>query len=655
MTDLSSDARRGGAALADGSVIGVSGQDVAGEQPDNQGLTAAEKRKAERAQRKAERDALDEEYRDLWAWNRIEKTLFGIFVAFLSVVMIAAGVTHVQGGRWFAVKTASMGTYAPVGALVVTEKVAADRDLAVGEVITFHHPRQPQLVFTHRIYEITDKGYVTKGDNSPDPDGWVVSNSNIIGVVKHHWYVLGFVLVGLPYFLIGLAFTALFARYGVRRLWRRQTYVVGVCLSYTITAWIIRPFLNAQLLGFDRKDGGVEATLVSTGIFPIRAQAIGGSSADLNAGEVGTVFTDEFARNGSFQIIPEANLTFWWWVVVVLFCLAPTFYVMLVGFPYFIKQSDAYTWVKERQSHEPGTHNFSELADEEDEEDDGVLAGEGCADASGPETGLAEGTDEVGVGEERAVTAGAPIPGLAFADESQTDGAETYNKSDIANSEDNLNDVARATSGPEVVGRAAVPAAPILPTQPEEAYGAAALEELLASPQRREERAQDDDVLGGNALAEALSASTDTPPGEAPATDVGEPKNPTRGLGDAPDDARQPAAGPVVIAEAFQGDEPGETVDSSETAAICETGESAPGIDLTSWFSTQLTTSELSDALPSSDTAVQAKSAGFAIPSQRRPEKPVAPAEVDQPSETAPQIQESGSAVETFFTFEGAE
>lgn len=327
-------------------------------------------KKLAKEQRKAEQAALDAEYEHLWAWNRIEKTLFWLFVAFTAFVMVGAAITYSQGGRWFAVRTPSMGTYAPVGALVVTEKVTQDRTLAVGEVITFNHPRQPQLVFTHRIHDITPAGYITKGDNGAKPDDWVVRDSDIIGVVKHHWYVLGFVLVGMPYFLIGLLITALVARYGVRRLWRRQTYVIGVCLSYTITAWIIRPFLNAELLGFLRKDGGVEATLVSTGIFPIRAQAIGGSSADLNAGEVGTVFTDEFARNGAFQVVPEANLTFWWWVAVILFCLLPTIYVMLVGFPYFITHSDVYTWVKERQAEEPGTQNFADLAEETSLEDD---------------------------------------------------------------------------------------------------------------------------------------------------------------------------------------------------------------------------------------------------------------------------------------------
>lgn len=53
-----------------------------------------------------------------------------------------------------------------------------------GDVIVFYHPRYSKdrgWIIVHRAIARTSQGFVTKGDNNPYKDSWIVPYDNLIG------------------------------------------------------------------------------------------------------------------------------------------------------------------------------------------------------------------------------------------------------------------------------------------------------------------------------------------------------------------------------------------------------------------------------------------------------------------------------------------
>lgn len=252
-----------------------------------------------------------------------------------AVVMLAAalallGGARAAGVRWFDITTASMGQAAPVGTLVVTSPASVG-GVHVGDVISFTPPHQDR-VFTHRVVELVSDGYRTKGDINASLDPWTVSHDHVIGTVTGYLYGGGFLLRGLPILAVGWLLVYLLTRRGDPS-WAWPARIVGASLVFSVASWVVRPWLNADMLGFAPSGGGVDASVVSTGILPIRAVAEGGTFADLVAGQVGTVHTAVTDEHGFFRIVPEPHLSFWWWVAVVAFCVLPLVVSVGIGLP----------------------------------------------------------------------------------------------------------------------------------------------------------------------------------------------------------------------------------------------------------------------------------------------------------------------------------
>ena len=58
----------------------------------------------------------------------------------------------------------------PVGSIVIAERVRDAAALRVGDIVTYKNPAVP-FTITHRIVEVTEEGFVTKGDNIKENDG----------------------------------------------------------------------------------------------------------------------------------------------------------------------------------------------------------------------------------------------------------------------------------------------------------------------------------------------------------------------------------------------------------------------------------------------------------------------------------------------------
>jgi signal peptidase len=67
-----------------------------------------------------------------------------------------------------------------VGSVVVIKPVDPET-LKIGDIICFTLTEPTSI--THRIINITDEGFITKGDANEDPDQWIVKKENVIGKV----------------------------------------------------------------------------------------------------------------------------------------------------------------------------------------------------------------------------------------------------------------------------------------------------------------------------------------------------------------------------------------------------------------------------------------------------------------------------------------
>jgi len=68
-----------------------------------------------------------------------------------------------------------------VGDALRVEPCGAE-EIRVGEVVVFYHPRSGRRL-VHRVAAITREGLLTKGDNSPELDPWLLRSEEILGRV----------------------------------------------------------------------------------------------------------------------------------------------------------------------------------------------------------------------------------------------------------------------------------------------------------------------------------------------------------------------------------------------------------------------------------------------------------------------------------------
>lgn len=98
-----------------------------------------------------------------------------------------SGLPNIGGYSLFSVQSDSMEPVFNVGDLLVVKAYDGEKDLEVGDIISFRSIEDGQYIInTHRIMEVHDVGgtttYSTKGDNTPGYDKFDVVPSEIVGV-----------------------------------------------------------------------------------------------------------------------------------------------------------------------------------------------------------------------------------------------------------------------------------------------------------------------------------------------------------------------------------------------------------------------------------------------------------------------------------------
>ncbi|PPK62572.1 hypothetical protein V5P93_002038 [Actinokineospora auranticolor] len=247
--------------------------------------------------------------------RRLLTTLAAIVLA--GVVMVLGW--SITGGRWMSVDTPSMGEAAPVGTLVLT-RPARVADLRTGDIISFIPPGDSRI-HTHRVMD-TAGGVHTKGDINGAMDPTPVTQENLVGKVVARWWGIAWLIKSLPILIPGCGLIWLLTRRAAPR-WRSALRLVGYPLAVSAAIVVLRPLVNATLLTTMGDEHGTRATVVSTGILPVRVETPDGVFADLHSGQVADLLSNAADDHGRIPITVNAHMPWQWWTVCLVLCAVP--------------------------------------------------------------------------------------------------------------------------------------------------------------------------------------------------------------------------------------------------------------------------------------------------------------------------------------------
>jgi signal peptidase len=113
--------------------------------------------------------------------NLAKIILLIVAAAFFVVFLVFYRPVALLGDTYYEpVYTGSMEPAIPVGSIVIIKPVDPET-LKIGDIICFQFSESTSV--THRIINITNEGFITKGDANEDPDTWTVQKENVIGKV----------------------------------------------------------------------------------------------------------------------------------------------------------------------------------------------------------------------------------------------------------------------------------------------------------------------------------------------------------------------------------------------------------------------------------------------------------------------------------------
>jgi signal peptidase len=114
--------------------------------------------------------------------KKLAKTIILIVIAIIAIVfLVFYRPVSLWGDTFYEpVYTGSMEPAIPVGSVVVIKPVDTET-LKIGDIICFRLSESATTTVTHRIINITNEGFTTKGDANEDPDQWIVKKENVIG------------------------------------------------------------------------------------------------------------------------------------------------------------------------------------------------------------------------------------------------------------------------------------------------------------------------------------------------------------------------------------------------------------------------------------------------------------------------------------------
>lgn len=119
-------------------------------------------------------------------WDKYTQGWFGSVIYVVLGFLIAYGF-HAFLGYTLQTNTPVVAVFSdsmvPVlyrGDMVVVKSYSPNENIKIGDIIVFDAPGQRYPII-HRVYNITQSGIMTKGDNNAVSDPWVISANSIHG------------------------------------------------------------------------------------------------------------------------------------------------------------------------------------------------------------------------------------------------------------------------------------------------------------------------------------------------------------------------------------------------------------------------------------------------------------------------------------------
>ena len=243
------------------------------------------------------------------------------FIGIVSAIA-AAGAWQLAGGSVRTITTPSMCPTMCVGQLIVDTPLVGS--VHVGEVVTFRPPGFA-ADFTHRVVYVQPNGdFQTKGDGVDHRDPWIATPADVVGVVRHSVWGLGWINLALPFLAVGmvaLLATRAMLRPTSRRTWDRLA-ATGIVV---VPVWYLQPLVRGVALytlpGTTRFQGVVKA--VNTGLLPAQFAATHGATVPHVPSAHTALVQGPFLQDGMVHVSEIASLFWWEWVLVALVVFAP--------------------------------------------------------------------------------------------------------------------------------------------------------------------------------------------------------------------------------------------------------------------------------------------------------------------------------------------
>lgn len=110
--------------------------------------------------------------------SRVIKVTESLLFMIAVFIMICALICQITGLKPVVVMSGSMEPAIRTGSLAFIDR--SEREIFEGDVISF---KAGDLLVTHRVIEITDQGYKTKGDNNEDADVGIIKDASVEGKI----------------------------------------------------------------------------------------------------------------------------------------------------------------------------------------------------------------------------------------------------------------------------------------------------------------------------------------------------------------------------------------------------------------------------------------------------------------------------------------
>lgn len=234
--------------------------------------------------------------------------------------LVVLGVWLVQGGRLYVVETASMGTRAPVGSLVVASPTTVSR-LRVGDIVTVR-PQGHDHVWTHAVMSIHADGTISTRGQISGPDPWRISDEQLVGNA-HVVARVGWLVKAAP-LLIACGLVIALAVRRARRDLRMPLTLIGATIALSIAVLVYQPFEGAEQLQLAAQDHGAVGTWVNTGLLPLHLRPLSGDPAQVIAsGEVAHFRFVHPTAGGRYGVRVSPQVPWLLWATIVGGCLLP--------------------------------------------------------------------------------------------------------------------------------------------------------------------------------------------------------------------------------------------------------------------------------------------------------------------------------------------